>query len=101
MPLTSADQKSSLKTGSDRTSRKRRTSGNNYHNSDKKRTKSDCSETDSSCGGQIMGEATPKRANFSALSPPSNGFTNRAAQLANNKPTSSKKLVIKNFKGET
>lgn len=45
-----------------------------------------------------MGEATPKRANFSALSPPSNGFTNRAAQLANNKPTSSKKLVIKNFK---
>ncbi len=100
MPLTSAEQKSALKTTSDRTSRKRRPSENNHHHSDRKRTKADSSETDSSCGGQKMGEATPKRANFSALSPPNNGFTNRASPLANNKPSSSKKLVIKNFKGE-
>ena len=46
----------------------------------------------------IMGEA-PKRANFSALSPSNNGFTSRASPLANSKPGSSKKLIIKNFKG--
>ena len=42
---------------------------------------------------------TQKRANFSALNSPSNGFSRHASPLANNKPGSAKKLVIKNFKG--
>ncbi len=42
---------------------------------------------------------TQKRANFSALSSPSNGFSRHASPLAN-KPGSAKKLVIKNFKGK-
>ena len=42
---------------------------------------------------------TQKRANFSALNSTSNGFSRHASPLANNKPGSAKKLVIKNFKG--
>ena len=41
-----------------------------------------------------------KRANFSALTSPSNGFNRHASPLANSKPGAAKKLVIKNFKGE-
>lgn len=41
-----------------------------------------------------------KRANFSALSAPSNGMSRHASPLANNKPGATKKLIIKNFKGE-
>lgn len=40
----------------------------------------------------------PKRANFSALTNPSNGFNRHASPLANSKPATVKKLVIKNFK---
>ncbi|KAK3094652.1 hypothetical protein FSP39_004482 [Pinctada imbricata] len=39
-----------------------------------------------------------KRANFSALSSPSNGLNKHASPLASNKPGATKKLVIKNFK---
>ncbi|XP_069105312.1 cullin-4A-like [Argopecten irradians] len=39
-----------------------------------------------------------KRANFSALSSPSNGLNRHASPLANSKPGAAKKLVIKNFK---
>lgn len=42
----------------------------------------------------------PKRANFSALNP-SNGIARHASPLSNNKSGAIKKLVIKNFKGET
>ena len=41
----------------------------------------------------------PKRANFSALTNPSNGFNRHASPLATSKPATVKKLVIKNFKG--
>jgi len=41
-----------------------------------------------------------KRANFSALSSPSNGLNRNASALANNKPGAAKKLIIKNFKGK-
>ena len=42
-----------------------------------------------------------KRANFSALaSPGTNGISRHASPLASNKPGTTKKLVIKNFKGE-
>ena len=46
-----------------------------------------------------MTDTQNKRANFSALSSPSNGFSRHASPLANSKPGSAKKLVIKNFKG--
>ncbi|XP_013419680.1 cullin-4A [Lingula anatina] len=39
-----------------------------------------------------------KRANFSALTSPSNGLNKHASQLVTNKPGTTKKLVIKNFK---
>ena len=39
-----------------------------------------------------------KRANFSALTSPSNGINRLASPLANSKPGSTKKLIIKNFK---
>ena len=42
-----------------------------------------------------------KRANFSALSSPgTNGISRHASPLASNKPGTTKKLVIKNFKGK-
>ena len=41
-----------------------------------------------------------KRANFSALTNPSNGLNRHASPLLNNKPGAAKKLVIKNFKGK-
>ncbi len=40
----------------------------------------------------------PKKANFSALNSPSNGFNKHVSPLMNSKPGSAKKLVIKNFK---
>jgi len=39
-----------------------------------------------------------KKANFSALSSPNNGFNRHTSPLVNNKPGAAKKLVIKNFK---
>lgn len=42
-----------------------------------------------------------KRANFSALSSPSNGLNKHTSPLMVNKPGATKKLVIKNFKGKT
>ncbi|XP_033637591.1 cullin-4A-like [Asterias rubens] len=95
MPLTRNEQNSSLKSDLEIGQRKRKTSGNNHHHGhDRKRTRDDLCEDDENL---IMGEA-PKRANFSALSTSNNGFTSRASPLVNNKPGSSKKLVIKNFK---
>ena len=41
-----------------------------------------------------------KRANFSALTAPNNGFNRHNSPVNANKPGSAKKLVIKNFKGE-
>lgn len=38
-----------------------------------------------------------KKANFSAVTPPNNGY--KHPPVANNKPGSAKKLIIKNFKG--
>ena len=96
MPLTRNEQNSSLKSDLEIGQRKRKTSGNNHHHGhDRKRTRDDLCEDDENL---IMGEA-PKRANFSALTTSNNGFTSRASPLVNNKPGSSKKLVIKNFKG--
>ena len=40
-----------------------------------------------------------KKANFSSLSSPSNGFNRHTSPLVNSKPGAAKKLVIKNFKG--
>lgn len=45
-----------------------------------------------------MTDTQQKKANFSALTNPSNGFNRNASPLANNKPGAAKKLVIKNFK---
>lgn len=39
-----------------------------------------------------------RRANFSAISSPSNGLNKHVSPLANNKPGATKKLVIKNFR---
>lgn len=47
-----------------------------------------------------MTDTQQKKANFSALTNPSNGFNRNASPLANNKPGAAKKLVIKNFKGK-
>lgn len=41
-----------------------------------------------------------RRANFSAISSPSNGLNKHVSPLANNKPGATKKLVIKNFRGK-
>ena len=41
-----------------------------------------------------------KKANFSALTNPSNGFNRHTSPLVNSKPGTTKKLVIKNFKGD-
>ena len=41
-----------------------------------------------------------KRANFSALTAPSNGFNRHNSPVNATKPGSAKKLVIKNFKGK-
>lgn len=40
-----------------------------------------------------------RRANFSALTPSSNGLNRTVPSLVNLKPGTAKKLVIKNFKG--
>lgn len=40
-----------------------------------------------------------RRANFSALTPASNGLNRTSPSLVNLKPGTAKKLVIKNFKG--
>lgn len=40
-----------------------------------------------------------KRANFSALTPSSNGINRTIPSIVNLKPGAAKKLVIKNFKG--
>jgi cullin-4 len=54
-------------------------------------------ETGTTTSPEKMTDAQ-KRANFSALTGPSNGFNRHTAPLANNKPAAAKKLVIKNFK---
>ncbi|KAL5004108.1 hypothetical protein ScPMuIL_017564 [Solemya velum] len=67
--------------------RKRRHSSENHSPTSKRRR-------------DILEEMTDsqKRANFSALTSPSNGLTRHASPLVNNKPGAAKKLVIKNFK---
>ncbi|KAJ8031251.1 Cullin-4B [Holothuria leucospilota] len=91
MPLSNSEK---LKSEPGLSQRKRRQSGNNHlHHSDRKRSREELARA----GPSIMGE-TPKRANFSAINPSNNGFTNRSSPLINNKPGGSKKLVIKNFK---
>ncbi|XP_071501882.1 cullin-4A-like [Diadema antillarum] len=97
MPLSSKDKISSCKTTLETNTRKRRASDNNHLHSKRARddlTTGENRQTD----GKNMGEATPKRQNFSALNPSNNGFTSRSSPLVNNKPGGSKKLVIKNFK---
>ena len=47
-----------------------------------------------------MTDTQQKKANFSALASPNNGFNRNASPLANSKPGAAKKIVIKNFKGE-
>ena len=99
MPLSSKEKISSCKTTLETSTRKRKASDNNHLQS--KRTRDDHLGTGEhrQADGKNMGEATPKRANFSALNPSNNGFTSRSSPLVNSKPGSSKKLVIKNFKG--
>lgn len=47
-----------------------------------------------------MGDTTnQKRANFSALTPTSNGINRTVPSIVNLKPGAAKKLVIKNFRG--
>ena len=79
------------------------------HNNHKKRKHSDSqlSPTSHTSGKKLKEDTTSnmtdtqqKKANFSALTSPSNGFNRNASPLANSKPGSAKKLVIKNFKGE-
>ena len=41
-----------------------------------------------------------KKANFSSLTNPNNGFNRHTSPLVNSKPGSAKKLIIKNFKGK-
>lgn len=94
MPLSNSEK---LKPETGLSQRKRRQSGNNHLHSDRKRSREELARV----GPSTMGETTPKRANFSAINPSNNGFTNRSLPLINNKPGGgSKKLVIKNFKGE-
>ena len=83
------------------------------HNRNKKRKQSDTTISDSvhelENSSKKCREDPPspgemnnsqKRANFSALTTPTNGFNKHTSPLANNgKPPSAKKLVIKNFKG--
>ncbi|XP_071837977.1 cullin-4A-like [Apostichopus japonicus] len=92
MPLSNSEK---LKPETGLSQRKRRQSGNNHLHSDRKRSREELARV----GPSTMGETTPKRANFSAINPSNNGFTNRSLPLINNKPGGgSKKLVIKNFK---
>nr|XP_054770971.1 cullin-4A-like [Lytechinus pictus] len=98
MPLSSKEKIASCKTTLEANTRKRRASDNNHLHTKRAREDLGTGEHRQSSEGKNMGEATPKRANFSALNPSNNGFNSRSSPLVNNKPGTSKKLVIKNFK---
>lgn len=50
--------------------------------------------------GEVMTDTTTqKRANFSALNSNPNGMNKNSTSLLSTKPSSAKKLIIKNFKG--
>lgn len=94
MPLSNANQRNlpeQQRPENDLTHSKKRRLSDNCSNQNNKRFRenTDLSQmTDSQ-----------KRANFSALTSPSNGINRHASPLANSKPGSTKKLIIKNFKG--
>ena len=97
MPLSSVNQsplQEQQKSDDSANNRKRKSSDTSKHSptslQNSKRLKEDLDMSDSQ-----------KKANFSALTNPNNGFKSHSSPLANSKPGSAKKLVIKNFKGET
>jgi len=92
MPLSNANKRvlhEQQRKEEEKVSKKRRLSDTvSPHN---KKTKTDLED--------VMTDSQ-KRANFSALpSPGSNGVHRHASPLGSNKPGTTKKLVIKNFKG--
>ncbi|XP_077987604.1 cullin-4A-like [Glandiceps talaboti] len=93
MPLTSTEKSPLVKTDLEPNHKKRRPDENNHHLQNAKRFRDDSPNESTP-----MADSTQRRPNFSALSPTNNGFTSRASPLANSKPGSTKKLVIKNFR---
>ncbi|XP_070538317.1 cullin-4A-like [Ptychodera flava] len=94
MPLTSTEKSPLVKTDIEPNHKKRRPDENNHHHQNPTKRFRDDLPNEST----PMADSTQRRPNFSALSPTNNGFTSRASPLANSKPGSTKKLVIKNFK---
>ncbi|XP_071163258.1 cullin-4A-like [Mytilus edulis] len=93
MPLSNANQRNLPEQQSqenDLTSSKKRRLSDNCSSQNNKRFREN-SEISPMTDSQ-------KRANFSALTNPSNGINRHASPLANSKPGSTKKLIIKNFK---
>eukprot|EP00058_Branchiostoma_floridae_P007859 XP_002593347.1 hypothetical protein BRAFLDRAFT_277112 [Branchiostoma floridae] len=106
MPFSNATRKKASHDQQDteRSQRKRRVSGENRQGlaglKRHKQEDSDFCHSDPHHSSSQMDESVNSRKpNFSALVG-SNGLTNRASSLANSKPGTAKKLVIKNFKGK-
>ncbi|XP_019616401.1 PREDICTED: cullin-4A-like isoform X2 [Branchiostoma belcheri] len=107
MPFSNATRKKASHDQQDteRSQRKRRVSGENRQGlaglKRHKQEDSDFCHSDPAhhSSSQMDESVNSRKPNFSALVG-SNGLTNRASSLANSKPGTAKKLVIKNFKGK-